>query len=133
MSNMTMMPNDEQRPDVDVLLHDYFQSELPRPWPTFQAPKQTRVKQPETVFARYSGRIVLAAGIALLLAGYLTVAGYFPARQGADGLEDVTGQIGSKDSPSKSKRPLPPGKADHQQNDHLEPMGDAQPSNRRPD
>lgn len=73
-----MLKNEEARPDMDALLHDYFQAELPRPWPTFQAPRAARTKPPASVWSRYSGRIALAACIALLAAGYLTLAGYFP-------------------------------------------------------
>ncbi len=79
-----------RRPTVDGLLRDYFQAELPRPWPTFQAPRAARTKRPVSFLSRYSGRIALAACIALLAAGYLTLAGYFPRMAAPTGVEQVS-------------------------------------------
>jgi hypothetical protein len=92
--------NEEARPDVDNLLHDYFRSELPRPWPAFQMPRSVRTKRPASFWSRYSGRIALAACIALLAAGYLTLAGYFPRVQTPNGVHEVQniGQVPKDDN-----------------------------------
>ncbi len=89
-----MVTNRENRPEMDDLLHNYFQAEMPHPWPAFQAPRQARTKTPVSVWSRYSGRIALAACITLLAAGYLTLAGYFPHTQSANGVLDVGPNIG---------------------------------------
>jgi hypothetical protein len=89
-----MLKNEEARPDMDGLLHDYFQAEMPRPWPRFQAPRAARTKHPASIWSRYSGRIALAACIALLAAGYLTLAGYFPRMAAPTGVEAVSPDVG---------------------------------------
>src|SRR5260370_7528957 len=109
MNNMSTLPHDEVRPEMDDLLHDYFQAQVPQPWPAFQAPKQTRMKRPESLWSRYSGRLALAACITLLVAGYLTLGGYFPGTQVRSDLEDATPRIGhtDKDGGKKGKAPNP--------------------------
>jgi hypothetical protein len=100
-----MLKNEEARPDMDDLLHDYFQAELPRPWPTFQAPRAARTKRPASLWSRYSGRIALAACIALLAAGYLTLAGYFPRMQTPTGVIDINSNIGEHKKEGKGVLP----------------------------
>jgi hypothetical protein len=105
-----MLQNEGARPDVDNLLHDYFQSELPRPWPAFQMPRSARTKRQVSFWSRYSGRIALAACIALLAAGYLTLAGYFPRMQTPTGVHEVQdiGQMpNGKSSKGHSEKPRP--------------------------
>jgi hypothetical protein len=60
--------------DIDEQLRDYFTSELPDPWPACPTPYE-RPARP-TLFS--ATRWVVAASIALLLAGYLMLAGFFP-------------------------------------------------------
>jgi hypothetical protein len=91
MSNL-ITPPEEARPEVDALLRDYFESEMPRPWPAFKAPV---TKAPG--WSRYSGRLALAASVALLVAGYLTLAGFFPKQPTPTGVENnIGGHIGLK-------------------------------------
>ncbi len=101
--------NEEARPDVDHLLHDYFQAELPHPWPRFQMPRTARSNRPASGWSRYSGRIALAACIALLAAGYLTLAGYFPRVQTPTGVHELQ-NIGLKDNNGKSHSHRPESK-----------------------
>ena len=110
MSPSTLQ-NDEARPEMDDLLNDYFKAQLPKPWPAFKAPMQARAKRPVSLWSRYSGRLALAACVALLVAGYLTLAGYFPTGQQSHGLQQVTPPIGHKDGGNRTKMP-----------DHSQPM-----------
>ncbi len=104
MSNV-MLENDEARPEIDHLLHGYFQAEMPHPWPAFAMPKAMRTKRPVSFWSRYGGRVALAASVALLVASYLALAGFFPRLQTPTGVEPQTGDIGLKDP--KSKTPMP--------------------------
>jgi hypothetical protein len=106
MNNICSLPNDEARPETEVLLHDYFQAELPHAWPTFKTPKAARKKQPASFWSRYSGRLALAACVALLVAGYLTLGSFFRRSQAPyGGLEQVAPSIGMKDP--KTNAPAP--------------------------
>lgn len=104
MSNITTLPNEEPRPEMDDVLHDYFQAEMPHPWPAFQMPKPARAKQSESLWSRYAGRVALAASIALLVAGYLAVAAYFPSAPGAKGMDAVIPNIARKDQGPRSNQ-----------------------------
>src|SRR5471032_260860 len=99
MNNM-MQKNDETRPELDELLHEYFQAQLPQPWPTFKAPVTLRQKRTASFWSRSAGRIALAACIALMVAGYLTLGGFFLATQGPSvttkGAEDMSFREKSK-------------------------------------
>ncbi len=65
--------------DLDGMLRAFFQSEVPRPWPVLGAPE---IPQPTPLAIRpwwkRTGRFAVAASVALMLAGYLTLAGGFP-------------------------------------------------------
>src|SRR5437667_10780783 len=95
MSNLATIPNEEARPEMDNLLHDYFQAEMPHPWPTFQAPRPMRLKTPASFWSRTGGRLALAGSIALLVLGYLALGAFFPRSQ--TGLEKATDDIGLKE------------------------------------
>ena len=106
--NNTMQRNDEARPEMDDLLHDYFQSKMPHPWPAFKAPKPMRTTRPVSYFARYSGRLALAACVALMIAGYLTLGGFFPRGQAPLDLHRETGDISKgHDKAPKTEEPMP--------------------------
>jgi hypothetical protein len=110
MNNLCSLPNDEARPETDVLLHDYFQAQLPHSWPTFKTPKPTRMKQPASFWSRYSGRLALAACVALLVAGYLTLGGFFPRSQAPTGVQKAMDDLGHKEkyhTPVKPKTETP--------------------------
>jgi len=60
--------------DIDTLLRDFFQSEMPHPWPAFQPPRRQslpyrpREKRPFALTSRWA----LAASVAvLLISGWL--------------------------------------------------------------
>jgi hypothetical protein len=99
MNSLSTLPDEEARPEMDDLLHDYFQAEMPRPWPRFNAPKPTRSKHTMSFWSRYSGRVALAACIALFAAGYLTLGGFFSGSQTTSGLEHVAPDTAMKDRP----------------------------------
>jgi hypothetical protein len=90
MSNFSTISSDEPHPELDELLHDYFQAEMPHPWPAFKAPSAARPMQPAmTLRSRYSGRLALAACVALLVAGYWSLSGCFPHTQSATGVQEL--------------------------------------------
>jgi hypothetical protein len=107
MNNLATF-NDEARPEMDDLLHDYFHAELPNPWPTFKAPTVTWLKRPATIWSRYSGRVALAACVALLVGGYLALSGFFVAPDAGTGLQPVTPNVAKKDKGSKVNIEIPP-------------------------
>jgi hypothetical protein len=72
-------------------------------------PLPVRTKRPASLWSRYSGRIALAACIAALVAGYLTIAGYFPRVQVGNGMEQVVPNIAQKE---KGNRIVPPNADD---------------------
>jgi hypothetical protein len=108
-----MIQHEEARPEMDDLLHDYFKAEMPNPFPAFQAPLPARTKRPVSFWSRYSGRLALAACIALLAAGYMSVASYFPRLNDSAGIHQVAPDIGKKDKgnkfvpPSFDEEPVP--------------------------
>jgi hypothetical protein len=59
--------------DLDALLSAYFKAQMPKPWPTFRAPSESKVLPFRTPQKRrksgWTSRLALAAGIALLLVG----------------------------------------------------------------
>jgi hypothetical protein len=69
--------------NLDGLLRRFFRSEMPRSWPA--APKvetpAARKLRPSRPWFRPSSRLALAAAVALLLIGYLALAGKFPTDQ----------------------------------------------------
>jgi RNA polymerase sigma-70 factor, ECF subfamily len=101
MTNLSTRPQ-ESRPEVDALLRDYFESEMPRPWPAFKAP----ITKPVS-WSRYTGRLALAASVALLVAGYLTLAGFFPRTQSPTGIDHIGGPIGKRDKGPNVVVPAP--------------------------
>src|ERR1700687_6229364 len=122
MNNLSTLKNDEARPEMDDLLHDYFQTEMPHPWPTFKTPKAMRTKKTASFWSRYCGRLALAACVALLVAGYLTLGGFFARTQTSTGVTNQTEEIGQKEP----KR-VPPKAAEKQTDDPLPmptPMGE---------
>ena len=105
MNSVPTFTDDEARPDVDALLRGYFQKEMPCPWPMLSAPMPVRSRQADNTWLRYSGRLALAACVALMVAGYLTLAGYFPRSQSPDGVHSVVPDTAMKDNLNKSGLP----------------------------
>ena len=90
---------------VDRLLTAFFQAEMPRPWPAFALP-QPALARPARRWAPILTRFALAACVALLVVGYLTVAGMFGTMpsQAPDLLQNTGALIGSR----PRMTPLPP-------------------------
>jgi hypothetical protein len=114
--NPTMQKNDEARPELDELLHDYFQAQIPQPWPTFKAPLSLRQNRTASFWSRSAGRMALAACIALMVAGYLTLGGFFPTMQAPPGATKEANDIGMKEPKRATPTPHPP-------EDPMEPVG----------
>jgi hypothetical protein len=102
MNSTAMEKHDEARPDVDVLLRDYFQAEVPQSWPRFRAPVTLRVKLPASAWSRYSGRVAMALCLALLVGGYIALSSFFPRPVASNGTTPLH-NIGQKEKGSHSK------------------------------
>jgi hypothetical protein len=84
---------------IDGLLSKYFQTEMPDPWPSFQAPEASSVlPMGRSRWLTYR-RIAVAACLAALLAGYLALAGYFP--------RETPGSLGGDPSRNIGRNPGP--------------------------
>jgi len=106
MNPLSIAKNEEGRPSVDELLHDFFQTKMPQPWPTFKFPVKgngngkTKVSGAPTPHrvgsfrSRYTGRLALAACVTLLIAGYLTLSAFFPQQQNPSGAESIAPPMG---------------------------------------
>jgi hypothetical protein len=117
MSNLTLHTYDEPRPEMDELLSDYFQSEMPKPWPSFKAPKPMTRPTP-SLWSRYGGRFALAACITVLVAGYWSLSGAVPQGNAPHGMEHVGDRVGMGHGKTKA----PDVKQDGA-NQQLVPMG----------
>jgi anti-sigma factor RsiW len=79
--------------ELDRLLRDFFRAELPEPWPAW-APPEAQADRPKPAgrprWPAVRRRLVLAASVALLLVGYLTLARAFPgtSEQGGPAVSD---------------------------------------------
>lgn len=100
-----LMHNEETRPEMDNLLHEFFESEMPKPWPAFKAPLQTRVPKQASFWGQYSGRLAIAASVALMVAGYLTLGGFFSKPVGQGGVQGVGHDIGLHKKQPKTVEP----------------------------
>jgi hypothetical protein len=101
------MPSDEARPEMDDLLHDYFQAEMPYPWPTFKAPRPIGTTTTKSLWSRTSGRLALAASVASLVLGYLMLGTFFPRSQAPTDVQNVSPDIGLGNK-TKKHAPTPP-------------------------
>jgi hypothetical protein len=105
--NSTAEKHDEARPDLDVLLHDYFRAEMPHSWPRFRASVTLRVKQPVSAWSRYSGRLAMAVCVAILVGGYIALSGFFPRPVASNGTTPLH-HIGQKEKGSHGKHVVEP-------------------------
>lgn len=105
--NSTSEKHDEARPDVDRLLHGYFQAETPHPWPRFRAPVTLRANEPAPAWSRYSGRMAMAVCVAILVGGYIALSGYFPRPVANEGTTPLH-HIGWKEKSSRGTQVVAP-------------------------
>ena len=79
---LLMRPSNQPGDDVDKLLRSFFQSEMPDPWPSLEAPAPRTLALPaRPAPARgslFRSRLALAASIALLIGGSLMLGGNAP-------------------------------------------------------
>lgn len=101
MNSTTAEANGDAQPQVDGMLRDFFQSEMPRCWPRFVAPRE---KAPGSFWERASGRLALAACVALLVGGYLALSACFPPTTPNSGVTPLH-HIGKKE-PAKASNIL---------------------------
>ena len=80
--NSTLQSTQDEPANVDGLLHDFFQSELPRRWP---APSATAPARPGVIrsYLSWRSRGTLAASVAVLLIGSLWLCGSFSEKDPA--------------------------------------------------
>jgi hypothetical protein len=122
MSKLTIHTGDQGRPDMDDLLRDYFQAELPQPWPTFKAPKPARSRDTLSFWSRSGARLAIAACVGLLLIGYMSIAAYFPGAQAPTGADVQGSEIASKNGGMRPNNPNRPAVPKVQGNQGEEPM-----------
>ena len=72
------LTTDRETGDVDAILSRYFKQELPHPWPSCEALDRPTAVQPQRQRWLNSSHLALAASVALLVLGYLLLAGAFP-------------------------------------------------------
>lgn len=85
--------------DIDDLLTAYFKSQLPNPWPAWQAPPALNAlngtPRRRASWLSYT-RLAVAASIGAMLAAYLALAGFFPREASGRLQQDPTRHIGHK-------------------------------------
>ena len=79
MIEMKQMSSDH---DVDQLLTEFFQHEMPRSFPVLRLPRSAPLPR-ASMWKRASTRFALAAAVMLCLVGYLALAGSFKPRDEA--------------------------------------------------
>ena len=93
--------------DVDRLLSEFYQAEMPDPWPQLKRPVALPFRKPVARYSRTFRRLAIAATLVLALLGYWAVAGMFP-REGRGG-PDIDGQeIGQKNGHKAPNKQLSP-------------------------
>jgi len=126
MNDRIVSNHTESRPEVDDILRDYFQAQMPHPWPACRMPSAAPARRVGSFWSRYTGRLALAASVAVLVGGYLTLANYFPPQQVPNSLERaVDGAIGLKEKkarPTPSTPPNIPSGVDDNGADRVVPM-----------
>jgi hypothetical protein len=105
---MNSVMTDEGRPEMDNLLHDYFQAELPKPWPTFKAPQTVQTKSAASYWSRSLSRVALAVCVATLVAGYLMLGSFFPRTQAPVEVEKAASDAAFREKGPKKATPTPP-------------------------
>src|SRR5260370_23978794 len=77
------------------MLRSFFRAEVPDPWPTLKVPEaMMKPAKRRSVWLRIGPRLALAASVAFLLFGYLTLASIFP-KQLPNGVNNGGPQIGN--------------------------------------
>jgi hypothetical protein len=69
---------DRPSDDLDSLLHAFYRSEVPNPWPQMKAPDQptpVAAGKPRSRWSLFRSRFALAATVALCLTGLLALPG----------------------------------------------------------
>ena len=93
--NENQTKNDDAANNVDRLLTSYFQSQMPNPWPTWQAPETPTLPHRRSRWLSLT-RFAVAASLAGLLAAYLALAGFFPREAPGKLNDDPSRHIGQK-------------------------------------
>src|SRR5690348_12674438 len=84
--------------EVDRLLTEFYQAELPQPWPQRKRPYINGARRAVPAFSHNFRRLALAASVALALVAYWGLAGMFQRSPVGTGI-GATHEIG--DSPFK--------------------------------
>ena len=85
--------------EVDRLLSEFYQAQMPHPWPALKLPGAERVGVRRSVpwYSHNLRRLALAASVVLALSAYWGLAGMF-ARPAVSGLPGRGPEIGLRDS-----------------------------------
>jgi len=79
--------------EVDRLLREFYQAEMPYPWPQVRVPATVPFRRPAARYSRSFRRLAIAAAVVLALVAYWSVAGFFP-REGPSGTGPNGPEIG---------------------------------------
>jgi hypothetical protein len=94
--------------DIDRLLREFYQAEMPDPWPRLSAPAAAPMPPPKSKVSwlrqNLARPLVLAAAVAFLLVGYGTLAAMFPAQPARSSLTPASPEIGHR--PGRRVEPL---------------------------
>lgn len=74
-------PREFDYPELDVLLRNFFRSEMPDPWPELKAPVEVKFPPARSTPRRWSsirGKLALAASVAVLMVGSWCLSGGTP-------------------------------------------------------
>lgn len=91
--------------EVDRLLSEFYQAEMPHPWPQLKLPRAA-VRRPVVRFSHSFRRLALAASVALTLVAYWGLAGMV-AHPTTSALPDNMGHIGEKPNHRPIKHLVP--------------------------
>jgi hypothetical protein len=82
--------------NVDGFLESFFKREMPAPWPDARVPRPTHALANRRFLFRSHSRLAMAAAVALILFGYLSLAALFPVEPEPGLKIDRFQTIGSK-------------------------------------
>jgi hypothetical protein len=117
--------------EIEELLRRFYRAEVPQPWPVPPAvpPLFREAKQPRRLaisrFFRVPTRLAIAAAVALLVIGYMTLQTWFPeprTASGGDEKETIGQKIGHHPRDRFNNVPPGPKNAQPPQQGHTPPI-----------
>jgi hypothetical protein len=116
-NSLRLRPTGGGPEDLDVLLRDFFQSEMPQPWPELRAPVERTPTRAATRWTSMRSRLALAASVGLLMVGSWALSARLP-EYGAVSIEPAHKSVGNA---NENRRLLTPYKANNSTNKTVAP------------